>query len=52
MVTKWRCVFEVVLSQVKKTDEQNFPYFDLFRLINNKISELYQSIYKERLEKD
>ena len=37
ILTAWRCLFDVVLSQIKKTDEQNLSFFDLCRLINNKI---------------
>ena len=51
MFTAWRCDVEVVLSQIKKTDEQNFPYFDSCRLIYNKINRLHKSTQEELLEK-
>lgn len=52
MFIAWPCGADVVFSYVKQTDEQNFPYYDPYRLINNKISGLHKSTYEEPLEKD
>ena len=42
---------DVVLTWIKETDEQNFPYFDTHRLIN-KINRLHKPNYKELLGND
>ena len=52
MFTAWHYVADVALLQIKKTNEQNFPYFNPCRLIKNKINRLHKTTYKELLEKD
>ena len=36
----------------KKNNEQNFPNFDPWRLLNNKINKRRESNYEKLLEKD
>ena len=52
MLTSWHWVFDVVLSQMKKTDKQNFSYLNPSRLINNKINKLHKSTYKKNFKKN
>ena len=52
MLNAWRCVVDVVLSQIKKTYEQNFPYFNPCRLINNNINRLHEVTLRKLLEQD
>ena len=52
MLTTWRCVVEIVLSQIKETEDHNTPYFNFCRLIKNKINRIHKSTYEEFFKKD
>ena len=52
MLTTWRCVVEIVLSQIKETEDHNSPYFNFCRLIKNKINRIHKSTYEEFFKKD
>ena len=51
MFTSWFWVFDVVLSKIKKTNEQFFFIWISANLINNKINRPHKSTYKEFFKK-
>lgn len=51
MLTVWCYVFDVVFSQIKKTDQQDCSCFNPWRLLINKSNRFHKSTYKELLEK-